>query len=186
MKKANTPKEKFAVLYAQESVLWKLCSDNKWPDNLRKSYRAFCDKVQEAVKQLPNRHNIRLVGFDNNPDISHYDIDEDLNAEFKSKICSNSESGQFFAYCNSRNQAAIQEWLSENYPTLDLEFTKVDDPSNPYFVNWNGATDFCKKKGFKVELPEGVVNLDTLKEVDNIQESIDELKIKRDILLNSL
>ena len=186
MKKANTPKEKFAVLYAQESVFWKLCSDNEWPDTLRKSYRAFCKKVQEAAKQLPNLHNIRIVGFESNPDISHYDIDEKLTAVFKSKINTDSESGQFFAYCNSRNQVEIKEWLSENYPTLDLELSKVDNPSNPYFVNWNGATNFCKKKGFKIELPEGVVNLDTLKEVDNIQESIDELKIKRDILLNSL
>ena len=144
-------KSKFAILYSQESMFWKLCSDNNWPEKLRTNYRAFCEKVDEAKKQLPNLMDTTFSGFCE--DTSHYDIEKALMNEFKSKVRVDSESNQFFAYSNSKNEKDITAWLKDNYPSLDFD-SRIDKHSkNPYFINWNAAERFCKDNGLEVTMP---------------------------------
>ena len=182
-------KSKFAILYAQESMFWQLCSDNNWPAGLQERYRAFCKKVEEAANSFSNSLNIEFHGVEQDEDISHHDIDKALKAAFKSKVSTDSESGCFFAYCNTKHRKDITTWLTKNFPTLDFSSYVVDADSvqNPYFGNWNEAEAFCKKKGLKVTMPkEANVDTKALKEVSEIEKQIAELEAKKNGLISSL
>ena len=186
MKQPKTQKEKFAVMTAQESLIWRLCSDFKWPAGLKKKYREFQEKLKFEVSQIPEYIDTTIQGFEENNDISHYDIDKAVKKKFGDKISTDSESGQFYAYCNETVLSDIIEWLGNNYPTLVLEFYKSDNPRNPYFENWTAAEHFCKENEFEVVLPNDLLDKDILRRIDDINIKIQNLNLEKESLLNTL
>ena len=185
MKQPKTQKEKFAVLYAQESLFWKLCTDHKWPEGLREKYRKFGEMVDKTAADIDDKFDMQISGFEKNDDISHYDIDKAVKKEFGDKISTDSESGQFYAYCNAKHVADITSWLHSNYPTLGLKFYENDTPSNPYFDNWTHAEHFCKENEFEVVLPV-CLDLDVLIKIKEVDSVLDELSKRKRELLNLL
>lgn len=180
-------KSEFALLYAQEAVFWQLCSDSNWPEGLQERYRLFCKKVGEAAQTIPAVLDITITGIHRGEDVSHHDIDDALESAFKSKVTVDSESGQFFAYCNNKNKGEIEAWLTMNYPGLNFTSDENEDPSNPYFCNWHAATTYCKKNGIEVTMPEDAkVDSKKLEEIELLNKEIEELTEKRDDLLKSL
>jgi hypothetical protein len=178
-------KSKFAILYAQEAMFWKLCSDNEWPESLRAKYRAFCQKVDDAKEQLPDLMNISFNGF--HETTSHYDIDKALAKEFKSKVRVDSEANQFHCYCNVKDRESITKFLTKNFPELDFKSDGDTNTKNPYFINWTAAERFCKENGLEVTMPlEAGLNNDTVGEINLIENQIADLEARKQHLVNSL
>ncbi len=186
MRQPKTQKEKFAVLYAQESLFWQVCTDNDWPEGLREKYRLFGKTVEEAAGNIPNTFNTEIRGFENNFEISHYDIDKAVKQEFGDKISTDSESGQFYAYCNNKHVGEISEWLTSNYPTMNHKYEMIEgNRSKTVFDNWSAAVRFCKENEFEVVLPV-CLDLDVLIQIKEVDSVLDELSKRKQELLNLL
>ena len=178
-------KNQFAILYAQESLFWQLCSKNEWPEGLKMKYRTFCNRVKDAIEELDEVFDRTVSGFD--PTTSHYDIDKALKNEYGDRVRPDSEANQFFCYCSKRDAIEIIDWLKEKYPNLNSVLSIGSFNSNPWFENWPAAERYCKENGLKVELPEEAkldqTKMDQLKTID---EAIAQLTAQKEVLLNQL
>jgi hypothetical protein len=179
---------KYAQSYAQDEIIWELCNELDWPDALRNFYRAHGEATKSILREMRDGGDtsvmdLSISGYsDRTP---HRDIDKDLKMKFGSRVSVDSESGQFFAYCNNSVENEVHDFLTETYPDLDFNIKKRNSKdllvSNIY--NWGAAQRFCEENGIEIPNPlpkkiqvlaEGYKN-----KIQKMEEDLEDLKEER-------
>lgn len=121
----------------------------------KEEYRIFSQSQrQKIIALLPPDMVIDsdVTGFCR--DVSHYDIDDEIVKHFP-YVIADSESGQFFAYCNSFQAESISDFLKQKFPSLEFKISKRKNPEdfqNPFFPNSGYAYRFLKE--MNIDVPE--------------------------------
>ena len=151
-------KTEIAKLLVEKSQMWDKVYRKENPSlSEREMYRVFSESCNKKIIDiLPPDLVIDtdITGFCK--DVDHYDIDKELEQHFPYLIA-DSESGGFFAYCNSLQVNEISDFLKQHFPTLSFKVRKrsdVSDFQNPFFPNSNYAYHFLNEIG--VEMPDEV------------------------------
>jgi hypothetical protein len=177
-------KEQFAVLYAQQSLFWKLANIVNFKGAIGKSNREFSKFVRTQSKLVKGAKDINISGqfSDDEPnESSHYDIDEALIKLYgKENVSCDSESGEFHVDVTSEYKDKVESFLTKKYPNLSFE-TKINDEPRT-FANWSQAEKFCEENNLTVELPEGYVTDDMMLFVNTVQAKQNELaRVKKEL-----
>ena len=169
-------KEKFAKLYVQESMIYDLCHNKKYENivdekinEIRSISKKINDEINKSILDLPTTLNISFIGFCDNDNILHSDIDDKLVEIFDDNIRVDSEGSAFRCYCNSSYKDKISKFLKENYPDLNFSTNIDEDPQNPWFGNWGDAKKYCEENNIKVELPKEIKSL-----IDSYNDSLND------------
>ena len=181
-----TLKDQFAKLYAEESLLWGFCQENKWVKSVEAKYKDFGKLQQELLENIPTALNQSLSGYCDNK--SHHKIADKIRLKFKNVegISVDSEGDGVYVDFNTPLQEDIENFLKEKYPTLEYTIDDRFELGNPWFSNWNEAELYCKQNDIKVELPLGLTGNPIIKELEDIDAQIEALKLKKEQLLNEV
>jgi hypothetical protein len=123
---------------------------------------------------LPNR--ISISGFCKTEGVCHYDIDKALEEKFGKEVEVDSESGQFFAYCDETVLERVEAFLKLRYPGLNFE--TIVQEEKEVFKRTAHAEEFLKEQGVKIEHP--------LKETFEKMQEIEKLKAEFQEKLNAI
>jgi len=177
-------KLEYAKLSALYSIGCDYCRENRHNQKAAKFVKKLGEELEVLAAQCPGAFDIEIWGCDEDEDVSHYDIDEDLNRMFGDRVRCDSEGGGFYAYCNSKDKDEILNWLNENYKTLNPTTSVADEPQNPYFSNSYGAVEYCKENKIEVTLPEFILEDALTESIDKINEEIAKLEAKKAFLID--
>lgn len=163
--------DQLAIMLVQDAMMHKICCDAGWPDGLQKKYREFGLKTKEFSEKHLHKlvKNVTISGF-HNGDVSHYDIDEDLKDKFGEAVQCDSESGNFFAYCNKKDEKKVLEYLNKKYDKSVFD-PKPYESDAKYFANWYHAEKHVKDNNLTV--PPIPIDAGKLKRLESIQQEID-------------
>ena len=179
-------KDKFAVLYVQESKFWTICDALDWPETLKKLYTKHTAKVT-AFKKAHFPKEISIHGYCENEDIDHSDIDDALDKEFKGKyVKTDSEGGGFYCYTDSETKNAVCVFLDKKFP--DLEYSIDDDETYVEYItpfkNWTDAEEYVEKEG--IEVPEIFDGADFVRKLNEFDDKINAVKRERAEFLKNI
>ena len=149
--------DKLAVMICQESLSCDMfrragfCSDD-----FKKKHSSLNDRIKSFVNEhFSDIVKNRTITGVYEGEISHYDIDRDLKEKFGGKISTDSESGQFFAYCNRNHEKEILEYIGKKYDNSAFKPT-VSDNDYDTIMNRTTAEKYVKDNGIKVPLPDHI------------------------------
>lgn len=178
-------KKQFALLYAQESLFWKLADSVRFKGAITDSYRKFSKFVGTQSNLVEGAKDIHisgfLFGFTEPDDSSHFDIDKAVIKKFgKENVSCDTESGQFHVDVPSDLKDKVEAFLINKFPNASFESYTNDEAR--IFDNWSHAERFCKENNIIVELPEDYVTDDMMLLVNTIQAKQNELaRVKKEL-----
>ncbi len=179
-------KNKFAILYVQESKLWEICDALDWPKTLKKLYIKHSTKVN-AFKKAHFPKQISIQGYYYNDDINHSDIDDALNKAFKGKyVKTDSEGDGFYCYTDKATRQDVCNFLDKKFPDLDYSIGG-DDDYNEYIIpfnNWSYAQEYVEKEG--IEVPEIFDSNNLIERLKEFDDKINTLKKERHEFLKNI
>lgn len=157
--------------FVREADMWeKIYGDNTYdPTPVEEAtYKTLMRANEATVRELTAHpdsevHSISFGGClkDSAPEeMSHYDIDQHLKAVFGDQYTADSESGQFFGYCDHRIADKVVEYVTNKYGDV-LDFSVRDNrvraihfPADfkEFQVCVPGATNWTKARKSLAEL----------------------------------
>lgn len=178
-------KDQFAVLYVQAAQFHPICSNLDWPKSLKDVYMKHQKKIDEFSREhFPKE--ISIIGFCEDEDISHYDIDDAIRKNYpKSQVQTDSESSQFYCYTSSQWLEDVKNYLKENYPSLGFSVSDDNDNYITPFANWGEAEEYVKKNN--IEIPPIYIGADALiNKLDEFDSKIKQLEKDREEYLKNI
>jgi hypothetical protein len=163
----NKAIDQLAVMICQEAELHRMCCETDWPKPLESKYKEHKKEVIEFSKKHLSSviHNMSITGC-HEGDVSHRDIDDDIKKKFGDAVSVDSESGQFFAYCNKRNVKKVLTYLNKKYDKKEFNPSVSERDDAIYFGNWTYAQEHAEKNKLSIPaLPLDVQKLERFKMV---------------------
>ncbi len=119
---------------------------NDWDDYLEtvKEYANRLETIALAYRKQGGYAYDRTISGYHSGDENHYEIDEEVAAEFGIRVKGNSESGTLFIDVDSRYEEPVTKWLMETYPKLSFSVIDAVEIEIPKIYNVQSAEEFLR------------------------------------------
>jgi hypothetical protein len=178
-------KDEFAVLYVQESMIFRLAEQVEFKGALGNLNKVWANRVEKISKEVGDAYIYDIKGYSNDLDLSYYDVEKAVVEKFKDNVMGDSYSGALSISVKNGFEKKVKEFIETKFPSMK---TAIYDDISIVFANWDEGIEYCKQNNITVGLPKEVTEemLLQVRKVNELKEEIENKKNELNNFINNL
>jgi hypothetical protein len=178
-------KDEFAVLYVQESMIFRLAEQVEFKGALGKLNSFWANRVEKLSKEVGDAYTYDIKGYSDDLDLSYYDVEQAVVEEFKDNVIGDSYSGALSISVKNGFEKKVKEFIESKFPSVK---TTLDNDISIVFANWDAGIKYCKENNITVGLPTEVTEemLLQVRAVNELKEEVENNQNELNNFINNL